>query len=577
MNTGELPEYSEGKFSAFINKNLHAPSKDDIPGILPAAVGFVGQAMNAFGPVKSTGDILQESGTSVGQGSGFSFQKQNSVDAGAQMDELSKQNTANTLQTAAAGAQLGSSFGPIGAGIGAVVGGVTGFIGGLSRKSKMAERIRNAQIQAQRNNNFNLASAQTDYLTNQYNLDHDNTQNGLLYHAKDGMVPGYDNGKANAKVSNGEVIVDTNTGEFGRMPGKPNKKDSLFVHLDNPDGTAIVSNNRLADGIRNSDYFMATGDLGGALMRDQIYRNMKDYRTVKQLGYGSFNAKNGMLPGFKYGKKDILADFNTAMDNASNLADEMRENNTLYKTPWELATGGTNQYWTRNDRLERTNPIKQDSSDTQPSNNWDNSNWANAITSAAGILGGAAQFIGARNEKLNRPDTYAPNPFDRQAMEAMASRRPNTNAKLAEMAHAEARNRYNINRMGGLGGAQRYLAGVASGIGLQRNIADVIGLGNQELNQYKGDWSKLASELGAQIAQRRQNANQYLEEAYARSHGARTQMEQMGMQNMLAAFNQYYKNLDKLYRFNRTMSYYDDDYRLRRDALNRGWKYGVSV
>jgi hypothetical protein len=82
-------------------------------------------------------------------------------------------------------------------------------------------------------------------------------------------------------------------------------------------------------------------------------------------------------------------------------------------------------------------------------------------------------------------------------MEAMASRRPNTNAKLAEMAHAEARNRYNINRMGGLGGAQRYLGSVASGIGLQRNIADVIGLGNQELNQYKGDWSKLASELGA--------------------------------------------------------------------------------
>lgn len=66
MNTGELPEYSEGKFSAFINKNLHAPSKDDIPGMLPAAVGFAGQTMNAFGPVKSTGDILQESGTSVG-------------------------------------------------------------------------------------------------------------------------------------------------------------------------------------------------------------------------------------------------------------------------------------------------------------------------------------------------------------------------------------------------------------------------------------------------------------------------------------------------------------------------------
>jgi len=53
------------------------------------------------------------------------------------------------------------------------------------------------------------------------------------------------------------------------------------------------------------------------------------------------------------------------------------------------------------------------STDNTTQQGYDPSNWANAITSAAGILGGAAQFIGARNEKLNRPDTYAPNPFDR--------------------------------------------------------------------------------------------------------------------------------------------------------------------
>lgn len=76
---------------------------------------------------------------------------------------------------------------------------------------------------------------------------------------------------------------------------------------------------------------------------------------------------------------------------------------------------------------------------------------------------------------------------------------------------------------------------------------------------------------GASDAQRRQNANQYLEEAYARSHGARTQMEQMGMQNILAAFNQYYKNLEKNNRFMRTMAYYDQDYDLRRRDLERGW------
>lgn len=111
------------------------------------------------------------------------------MDAGAQMDELSKQNTANTLNTAASGASLGSAFGPIGAGIGGVVGGAVGFVGGLFRKNKMAERIKNAQIQATRNNNFNLASAQTDYLTNQYNVEHDNTQDDMLYAAKEGLEP----------------------------------------------------------------------------------------------------------------------------------------------------------------------------------------------------------------------------------------------------------------------------------------------------------------------------------------------------------------------------------------------------
>jgi uncharacterized membrane protein len=60
------------------------------------------------------------------------------------MDELSKQNTANTLNTAASGASLGSAFGPIGAGIGGVVGGVVGLFGGASRRNKMAERIRQA-------------------------------------------------------------------------------------------------------------------------------------------------------------------------------------------------------------------------------------------------------------------------------------------------------------------------------------------------------------------------------------------------------------------------------------------------
>ena len=37
----------------------------------------------------------------------------------------------------------------------------------------------------------------------------------------------------------------------------------------------------------------------------------------------------------------------------------------------------------------------------------DNSNWANAITSGVGVLGGLSQILQAKNESLNRPNIEA--------------------------------------------------------------------------------------------------------------------------------------------------------------------------
>lgn len=60
--TEKLPEYNDGK----PNKWLHAPSAEAISGMATTGINFAGSVMNSFGPVKSAGDILQESGTSVG-------------------------------------------------------------------------------------------------------------------------------------------------------------------------------------------------------------------------------------------------------------------------------------------------------------------------------------------------------------------------------------------------------------------------------------------------------------------------------------------------------------------------------
>lgn len=191
----------------------------------------------------------------------------------------------------------------------------------------------------------------------------------------------------------------------------------------------------------------------------------------------------------------------------------------------------------------------------------------NAIASGLTALGGLSQILGARSQSLSSPTTYAPNQYERQALTAMANRRASVYPQLQAMRDTEARNRWAIRNSGGLTGAQKYLANVASGIGLQRNYASVIDAANQLNNQYRGEWANMASNIGTQNAQRLQNSNQYRDEAYARAHGARTQMEQVGMFNMLNAIQQFYANEFKRHQFERIMGLYDQDYRYNKSIV----------
>ena len=191
----------------------------------------------------------------------------------------------------------------------------------------------------------------------------------------------------------------------------------------------------------------------------------------------------------------------------------------------------------------------------------------NAIASGLTALGGLSQILGARSQSLSSPTTYAPNQYERQALTTMANRRASVYPQLQAMRDTEARNRWAIRNSGGLTGAQKYLANVASGIGLQRNYASVIDAANQLNNQYRGEWANMASNIGTQNAQRMQNSNQYRDEAYAKAHGARTQMEQVGMFNMLNAIQQFYANEFKRHQFERTMGLYDQDYRYNKSIV----------
>lgn len=195
-------------------KNLGSGLKK-LGGNFSAAVGFAGAIGNAFSGVKNQNELLSDAGTSNAYINGIAYQQQNAVDSQKEMSELSKENTSNTLSAAATGATLGASLGPIGAVAGGVIGGITGLFGGAHRKKLLRRKIFNAQQLAQRTNNSNMASANSDYLAQNEGLKYGTNTGAIFqaYHGKDrGMQVessvGRMLGRPNARVARDESIVD---------------------------------------------------------------------------------------------------------------------------------------------------------------------------------------------------------------------------------------------------------------------------------------------------------------------------------------------------------------------------------
>lgn len=109
--------------------------------------------------------------------------------------------------------------------------------------------------------------------------------------AANGKMPGFHNGKANARVSNGEVIGNFKDGYF-RVPGGKNNEDNVKTHLGKQD--FVISNKH---GL--SDYAWLTGDIPGALAAQSYLQ-----KTGQMNKY-----KNGRLPKFDDGTKRRWADY----------------------------------------------------------------------------------------------------------------------------------------------------------------------------------------------------------------------------------------------------------------------------
>ena len=162
--------------------------------IAASAVQLLGSAVNSFGKVQDENEMFAHSGQSTGYGAGYTYVKQNNIDAAGEMADVKKENIANTFKTTSAGVGLGASIGaaiggvagPIGAAAGAILGLGIGLFGGRSRKRKLRKAIYNAQQEVTRKNTFSNASAQTDYLTQNYYNKYGNPYDDQIYNAKYG-------------------------------------------------------------------------------------------------------------------------------------------------------------------------------------------------------------------------------------------------------------------------------------------------------------------------------------------------------------------------------------------------------
>ena len=125
----------------------------------------------------------------------------------------------------------------------------------------------------------------------------------------------------------------------------------------------------------------------------------------------------------------------------------------------------------------------------------------------------------------NKPkgsNVYASNPYSAAALQKLSQLKYSPYNELRASQDAERRAAYALNQSGGLTGSQKYLGKVASGIAGMKEDADIYRNAQLQNDKYSQNWAEAALQAGEQQAQRRQAANQYDYETYARAQGART-------------------------------------------------------
>lgn len=475
--------------------------------------------------IRRPDDILSDAGRTTAQTNGFSYEKQNLADQHQQMKDYDR--------------ELGMSF------LTNPFKGLTMLFGRNKQKKQIAEANRIAGVR----NQYNSTSAYSDYLAQQNALNGGDTSGLMLYGANRGKDVETSIGKvgsgANARVAKGETIADgLNNPSESTAHIVRNGKRGIDTELANLDSSTVVLG---GDKIYGTNIKFQDAAMPYTQILETINKNERRPSNISSKLRGSLGKQTDELQSKTVSP---LKEYATA---------ELKKLADMQALQHQIE--GYNKMYSAKRGKDKLPGFALGS-------NW----WIDGL----GMLTGLGQTIGAATQRIKKPYSYVGNPYSNAALQGLAGLSINPYPMMQQMRDQERRNLYAINRAGGLSGAQKAYANIATGIGTQRNIADLGANIQAQNNQYKTNYYSTLMNAGQADRQARMAANQFDLDYYSKAHAAKLQGLQMGIYNMLNSLQTGYANSFKRNQFNKMYNLYaadlDDEKRARLAQIS---KYGV--
>lgn len=201
--------------------------------------------------------------------------------------------------------------------------------------------------------------------------------------------------------------------------------------------------------------------------------------------------------------------------------------------------------------------------------------WSGVGVNALGLLAGYNQYVRGKKGQLRRPDIYSRNPYQRQALTTLAGLRESAYPAMRANADAARLADYALRNQGGLSAGQLAKNRVALALGTQAQNASTLSNVQNTNNKYLSQYAQAAIASGEDDRKARMYADQYGEDQYVASHGARSAIIDRGIQNMLKFLEQGKADSWKYKTYRDIMNRYDQQ--LTRDQLRTLADYNNSV